>query len=481
MKWKSLLCALMIAALMLPFAAQADELPVKAAGPSAEAEGAAAPDGDGTIPEETPEADAAIAPEPVDEEVAEIAEEEAVIAPEPVDEEVAEAEAELAGDQAAFEAEAVLFGSEPDGIAIDETNFPDPVFRKYVSDKLDKSNPKDNVLDQDEIDAVNGFEVIVVEGMGIKSLKGIEFFPALELLRCSDNELTTLDVSKNTNLITLFCENNKLTSLNVSANPHLDWIHCSGNQLTELDITHCSGYLLKYVDASRFARKDSVVSYTDDHPKDPSEVLICDASTKIIGGSPVDTWSPPAPASDPAPAPASDPAPAPTSDTASASVQTVSATKKSTKRSVTAAPGSAIQLDLNGKQGRKFKSSNRKVATVDANGLVTVKKGGRVRITMKVGRKKRTVTLLIKDPTVPASVTLTAPATAVKKGDSVTLAPVVPENTNPGGFKWKSSNRKVATVSKDGVVTFKKKGRVTITCTAKRGKKKAKVKFKVGK
>ena len=375
----------------------------------------------------------------------------------------------------------MLFGSEPDGIAIDETNFPDSVFRKYVSDKLDKSNPKDNVLDQDEIDAVNGFEVIVVEGMGIKSLKGIEFFPALELLRCSDNELTTLDVSKNTNLITLFCENNKLTSLNVSANPHLDWIHCSGNQLTELDITHCSGYLFKYVNASRFARKDSVVSYTDDHPKDPSEVLICDASTKIIGGSPVDTWSPPAPASDPAPAPASDPAPAPTSDTASASVQTVSATKKSTKRSVIAAPGSAIQLDLNGKQGRKFKSSNRKVATVDANGLVTVKKGGRVRITMKVGSKKRTVTLVIKDPTVPASVTLTAPATAVKKGDSVTLVPVVPENTNPGGFKWKSSNRKVATVSKDGVVTFKKKGRVTITCTAKRGKKKAKVKFKVGK
>lgn len=45
--------------------------------------------------------------------------------------------------------------------------------------------------------------------------------------------------------------------------------------------------------------------------------------------------------------------------------------------------------------------------------------------------------------------------------------------------KWKSSNMKVATVI-NGVVTFKKKGSVTITCTAMRGKKKAKIKFNVG-
>lgn len=54
---------------------------------------------------------------------------------------------------------------------------------------------------------------------------------------------------------------------------------------------------------------------------------------------------------------------------------------------------------------------------------------------------------------------------------------------NPGataGKKFKSSKKKVATV-KNGVVTFKKKGKVTITCTAVRGKKKARVKFAVSK
>ena len=37
--------------------------------------------------------------------------------------------------------------------------------------------------------------------------------------------------------------------------------------------------------------------------------------------------------------------------------------------------------------------------------------------------------------------------------------------------KWKSSNKKVATVSKSGYVTGKKKGTVKITATSKKNKK----------
>ena len=60
----------------------------------------------------------------------------------------------------------------------------------------------------------------------------------------------------------------------------------------------------------------------------------------------------------------------------------------------------------------------------------------------------------------------------------MTLVPVIPDGTN-STFKWKSSNKKVASVNSDGTVTFKKKGKVTITATAKRGGKKAKIKFTV--
>ena len=60
---------------------------------------------------------------------------------------------------------------------------------------------------------------------------------ALETLECESNELTTLDVSKNTALETLKCSYNELTTLDVSANTALDTLYCSGNQLTTLDVS----------------------------------------------------------------------------------------------------------------------------------------------------------------------------------------------------------------------------------------------------
>ncbi len=140
-----------------------------------------------------------------------------------------------------------------------------------------------------------------------------------------------------------------------------------------------------------------------------------------------------------------------------------------------------IRLNLGNLSARSFKSSNKKVASVDRNGIVTTKKAGKAKITITLGKKtKIKLKLTVIDPTIPTSVSLAPVNTAVKKGDVVTLTPGVPENANPGGYKWKSSNKKVATV-KNGVVTFKKPGKVTITCTAKRGKKKARVKFRVSK
>ena len=155
-------------------------------------------------------------------------------------------------------------------------------------------------------------------------------------------------------------------------------------------------------------------------------------------------------------------------------------TAKNTKATVVAAPGSKAQLDLGGATGKKFKSSNKKVAKVSKSGVVTFKKAGKVKITYKVGKRTRKATLTVTDPTLPTAVAIPEVNTAVKKGESVTLTPTVNEGANPGGYKWKSSNKKVATV-KNGVVKFKKKGKVTITCTTKRGKKKARVTFAVSK
>lgn len=63
----------------------------------------------------------------------------------------------------------------------------------------------------------------------------------LEFLDCSDNKLTSLDVSKLTKLTTLKCYNNQLTTLDVSKLTNLTILECYGNQLSALDITPLTG------------------------------------------------------------------------------------------------------------------------------------------------------------------------------------------------------------------------------------------------
>lgn len=63
----------------------------------------------------------------------------------------------------------------------------------------------------------------------------------LESLDCSYNKLTSLDVSQLTSLKTLNCYNNQLTSLDVSKLTNLTRLECYGNQLSALDITPLTG------------------------------------------------------------------------------------------------------------------------------------------------------------------------------------------------------------------------------------------------
>ena len=119
-----------------------------------------------------------------------------------------------------------------DSIAIDASNFPDPNFRAYVKEKLDKDN--NNCLSESEREAV---KEIHVNGKGITTLEGIQNFPYLKYLYCAQNQLTSLDVSKNTELQFLSCRENNLTSLNVSKNKKLEELHCYDNQLASLDVS----------------------------------------------------------------------------------------------------------------------------------------------------------------------------------------------------------------------------------------------------
>ena len=116
-------------------------------------------------------------------------------------------------------------------VDINETNFPDEKFRSYL---LSQDYGWDEKLTDSEI---AGLRMMSVWSKGIQSLQGIEYFTALLKLDCYDNQLTSLDVSKNTALIELDCYKNQLTSLDVSGCTALTGLNCSSNQLTSLDVS----------------------------------------------------------------------------------------------------------------------------------------------------------------------------------------------------------------------------------------------------
>ena len=116
-------------------------------------------------------------------------------------------------------------------VVINEENFPDANFRTYLQEQW---YGEDGVITEAEI---KGITSIFVDRRGISSLKGIEHFTALRWLYCLDNQLTALDVSKNTALTELRCQNNQLTALDVSNNTALTTLRCYSNQLTALDVS----------------------------------------------------------------------------------------------------------------------------------------------------------------------------------------------------------------------------------------------------
>ena len=123
-------------------------------------------------------------------------------------------------------------------IAINSTNFPDYYFRNYL---LSQSYGTDGFLTLAEIAEITRLSLNLLKV--VSSLKGIEYFTALTTLECSGNQLTTLDVSKNTKLTYLSCSNNQLTTLDVSKNTALTKLYCQGNQIQYSEMQQLVGSL----------------------------------------------------------------------------------------------------------------------------------------------------------------------------------------------------------------------------------------------
>lgn len=95
---------------------------------------------------------------------------------------------------------------------------------------------------------VTGCPLLQELGCGSNQLTSLDVSncPVLEILDCHGNQLTDLNISGCPILSDLYCYNNQLTSLDISNCPELTLLACPNNQLTSLDLSNCLG--LEYLD-----------------------------------------------------------------------------------------------------------------------------------------------------------------------------------------------------------------------------------------
>lgn len=158
-------------------------------------------------------------------------------------------------------------------VSVDTAHFPDKAFRS-VATSYDKN--RDGKLSKNETDSVREMDI---KHKNIASLQGMEYFGQLQILDCSGNPITSLDVSQNKklqkltfnwtevrtvsidglkelkgiyfiegevskvnltnlpNLEVLTCAKNKISSLNLKNLPKLNHLSCSENKLTSLNLS----------------------------------------------------------------------------------------------------------------------------------------------------------------------------------------------------------------------------------------------------
>lgn len=117
------------------------------------------------------------------------------------------------------------------------TNIPDHNFEQAL---IDLGIDNDGIINGQVLTSdIENITTLDVRYRNIITLTGIEDFEAIEVLDVRGNSLTVLDVSSNTQLITLICFVNPLNSINISNNLLLESLDIRGlHQLDGIDLSN---------------------------------------------------------------------------------------------------------------------------------------------------------------------------------------------------------------------------------------------------
>jgi hypothetical protein len=142
----------------------------------------------------------------------------------------------------------VLMGITCCTITAQNVTIPDPNFKNYLLADSAINTNADTEISVAEAQAFTGS--LLINGLSIADLTGIEAFVNITRLDCYSNNLTVLDVSHNLALTRLHCASNQITTLDISANTQIVDIQCHNNGvLNELNIANGNNHNFTYMKA----------------------------------------------------------------------------------------------------------------------------------------------------------------------------------------------------------------------------------------
>lgn len=147
-----------------------------------------------------------------------------------------------------------LSGTATSATSIGVITIPDANFKAALLANTAINTNGDQEIQISEAQNYNG--TIDVMSKSIADLTGIEEFINITQLFCASNQLTNLDVSKNTKLTILSCFSNLLTSLDTSNNKLLLTLYCYKNRLTYLNVTQSTDLRVLYCFKNKLTNLD---------------------------------------------------------------------------------------------------------------------------------------------------------------------------------------------------------------------------------
>ena len=120
-------------------------------------------------------------------------------------------------------------------VAISKENFPDDAFRELLQLVLNSYMDDEDRVPKEILELVTQ---IPFSERNIKSVEGIQYFTNLTALDLSNNDISSIDLSKNTELTDLKLSGNQLTDLDISHNTNLKRLDAYDNRLSELDLSN---------------------------------------------------------------------------------------------------------------------------------------------------------------------------------------------------------------------------------------------------